>query len=44
MFERCYEHGAYGDLIDDRGDPEVPLSPEDAAWADEHLRWQGLRP
>jgi len=44
VFERCYEHGAYGDLIDYRGDPEVPLSPEDAAWADEHLRRQGLRP
>ncbi|MGQ9550641.1 MAG: DUF4058 family protein [Roseiflexus sp.] len=44
VFARCYEQGAYADLIDYRIEPEVPLPPEDAAWADELLRRQGLRP
>jgi len=44
VFERCYEYGAYNDLIDYRAHPEIKLSPEDAAWVDEHLRQQGLRP
>ena len=44
VFERCYEYGAYEDLVDYRANPEVPLPPEDAAWVDEHLRRQGLRP
>lgn len=44
VFERCYEHGAYADLIDYSTDPKVPLPPEDAAWADELLRQKGLRP
>jgi hypothetical protein len=44
VFERCYEYGAYDDLIDYRAHPEIKLSPEDAAWVDEHLRQQGLRP
>ena len=43
VFERCYEHGAYPDLIDYGADPEVPVPPEDAAWADELLRQKGLR-
>ena len=43
VFERCYEHGAYADLIDYGVDPETPLAPEDAAWADELLRQKGLR-
>lgn len=43
VFERCYEHGAYADLIDYSVDPKTPLAPEDAAWADELLRQKGLR-
>lgn len=43
VFERCYEHGAYADLVDYSADPQPPLSPEDAAWAAELLREKGLR-
>jgi hypothetical protein len=44
VLERCYEHGAYSDLIDYRLDPEVALPADDVAWVDDHLRQQGLRP
>ncbi|WP_448541793.1 DUF4058 family protein [Roseiflexus sp.] len=38
VLERCYEHGAYSDLIDYRLDPEVALPADDVAWVDAHLR------
>jgi hypothetical protein len=44
VLERCYEHGAYSDLIDYRLDPDVALPAEEVAWVDAHLRQQGLRP
>ncbi len=43
VFERCYENGAYADLIDYREEPESPLAPDDAAWADDLLRRAGAR-
>ena len=43
VFERCYENGAYADLIDYGGEPDVPLAPDDAAWADEVLRREEAR-
>lgn len=43
VFNRCYENGAYADLIDYSADPEVPLAPDDMAWATELLRQKGLR-
>jgi Protein of unknown function (DUF4058) len=42
LFERCYEIGRYGRL-DYTADPDPPLSPDDAKWADELLRAKGLR-
>lgn len=44
VLDRCYEYGAYGDLVDYRVDPEMTLAADDVAWVDEHLRQQGLRP
>lgn len=43
VFERCYENGAYADLIDYGDEPDVPLAPDDAAWADDLLRQKELR-
>ncbi|MBI4604640.1 MAG: DUF4058 family protein [Planctomycetes bacterium] len=43
LVDQCYENGGYDDT-DYRGDPEPPLEPEDAAWADGVLRAKGLRP
>jgi Protein of unknown function (DUF4058) len=42
LLEAAYQDGAYDD-IDYTQDPDPPLSPEDAAWADELLRKQGKR-
>ena len=42
LIERAYDYGAYDD-IDYHRDPEPPLGPEDAAWADQLLRSKGLR-
>jgi hypothetical protein len=42
IVEQCYRNGGYDD-IDYRREPEPPLSPEDAAWADALLRQQGKR-
>jgi hypothetical protein len=42
LVDMCYANGGYDD-IDYRVDPDPPLDPEDAAWADELLRRQGLR-
>ncbi|MFQ5592530.1 MAG: DUF4058 family protein [Anaerolineae bacterium] len=42
VFERCYENGAYADLIDYSEEPDASLAPDDAAWADELLRRERL--
>ena len=42
--DRCYERGRLAQRIDYAQEPVPPLSPEDAAWADERLRASGLRP
>jgi hypothetical protein len=39
-----YDLSDYGLEIDYSGPPEVPLTPEQAAWVDQHLRAAGLRP
>ena len=39
-----YELSDYDLEIDYTKPPDVPLSPEQAAWVDEHLRAAGLRP
>lgn len=44
VFNRCYDEGPYPRRIDYRREPPIPLSPEDAAWADKLLRENGLRP
>jgi hypothetical protein len=40
----AYDDGAFSRVIDYRTAPEVPLSPEQSAWAHEHLRTAGRRP
>ena len=42
LIDQCYEEGRYDD-IDYREDPEPPLAPDDAQWADALLREKGLR-
>jgi hypothetical protein len=42
LVETCYRNGRYTD-IDYRGDPDPPLTGEDAALADRMLREKGLR-
>jgi len=42
LVDLCYEHGRYDDT-DYRAEPDPPLDPPDAAWADAHLRAQGRR-
>lgn len=42
LIERCYENGRYDD-IDYSVDPEPPLDPDHAAWADDLLRQAGKR-
>ena len=37
IIDQCYRNGGYDD-IDYRGEPDPPLSPKDAAWADELLK------
>ncbi len=44
VLNRCYDEGTYKGLLDYRSGPTLPLSPEDAAWADALLREKGLRP
>jgi hypothetical protein len=44
LFTRCYDNGDYRTWIDYHAEPDPPLDPEDAAWADTLLREQGLRP
>ena len=43
VLDRCYEVGCYGDDIDYREEPDPPLQPDDARWADALLREKGLR-
>lgn len=43
-FERVYDEGAFGRAVDYRANPDPPLAPEDATWADALLRERGLRP
>ncbi len=42
IVDQCYRNGGYDD-IDYRGEPDPPLSPQDAAWADALLSEQGRR-
>lgn len=43
LVDQAYENGDYDLTIRYGEDPEPPLGPEDAAWADELLRSKGLR-
>jgi hypothetical protein len=43
VFTRAYDVGAYAVIVDYTQEPDPPLSPEDAAWADELLRNCGRR-
>lgn len=43
IIDDCYRKGVYGDDIEYTDEPNPPLSPKDAAWADELLRSKGLR-
>ncbi|MBS1251592.1 MAG: hypothetical protein MAG451_00625 [Anaerolineales bacterium] len=43
VFDQCYANGAYADVIDYTAEPSTPLSPDDAAWADELLQKESLR-
>ena len=43
LIELCYARGRYHARLDYRAEPEPPLSPPDAAWADELLRAAGRR-
>ena len=42
LVDMCYERGRYDDT-DYRAEPVPPLSPDEAAWADQLLRAQGRR-
>jgi len=44
VFDRCYDNGAYAELIDYRQPPPVALSSAETAWLDGLLREKGLRP
>ncbi len=43
LIDLCYARGRYHARLDYRSEPEPPLSPADAHWADELLRTAGLR-
>lgn len=43
LIDSAYENGEYGEDIDYRAEPDPPLDPDDAAWADELLRAAGRR-
>ena len=42
LLDQCYEAAVYDD-IDYREEPDPPLNPDDAQWADSLLREQGRR-
>jgi hypothetical protein len=44
LLNRVYRTGGYDEDIDYQLDPDPPLSPDDAAWADALLRRKGRRP
>jgi hypothetical protein len=43
LVDQCYRNGGYDEDIDYRAEPDPPLDPDDARWADELLRSQGRR-
>lgn len=43
IFQRCYEDGAYEDLIDYRRSPDTPIAPEDATWVESLVRERQAR-
>ncbi len=43
VLDQCYEAGRYGDDVDYREEPDPPLEPDDARWAEALLRDQGRR-
>jgi hypothetical protein len=43
LAELCHADAAFDQITDYTRDPEPPLSPEDAAWLDAHLKAKGLR-
>jgi hypothetical protein len=43
LIEQCYENGDYEGDLDYQADPEPPLAPDDARWADALLRKAGVR-
>jgi hypothetical protein len=43
LIEQCYRNGGYDQDIDYQKEPEPPLAPDDARWADALLREQGRR-
>jgi hypothetical protein len=43
VLDECCEEGRYVDDIDYRDEPDPPLSPDDAQWADKLLRAQAFR-
>ena len=43
LAEQCHRDGAFDKVTDYSCEPEPPLSPEDAAWLDAHLKAAGLR-
>lgn len=44
VFDRAYDEGPYRRRVDYAREPETPLRPADAAWADSLLRQKGRRP
>ncbi len=42
ILDQCYRNGGYDD-IDYRSEPDPPLLPDDASWADALLREHGRR-
>ena len=43
VFDLCYDNGDFAREIDYNAEPEFPLSPADAKWADALLRDKGVR-
>lgn len=43
VFDRCYENGAYGGILDYTKDPPVALRHEDVRWLKSLLKRKGLR-
>jgi hypothetical protein len=43
VLDRCYDSGGYQDDLDYEAEPDPPLPPDDAGWADALLREKGCR-